>query len=126
MNDSVPDLDEVMRGRRNEHLSHDRLVRTRSQERLAESVRTKLNTAFIGAISQVEKHLGHLWGHGKKEHDCTPQELEFRRIWGLCRTDILNNGNNQIRAMKSEVKQYDVLWNRHHMDLEVTDEGSDS
>lgn len=120
MNDETVDLEEVTRSRRHESTLRDKNLRTRSAGRLGDNIKTKLNTAFIGAISRFEAHFGYLWGHGKKEHECTPSELEFRRLWESCRTEVLTNGNNQIRALKSEIGQYDILWNRHHIDLKVS------
>jgi hypothetical protein len=94
-------------------------LKSRSKERLTVAVSKKLNTSFIGAIARMEVCFGHLWGHGKNEDECSPSELRARKVWDECRTEILNNGNNQIRAVKSEIRQYDILWNRHHLDLLV-------
>lgn len=117
--ETTPDLDKVMDGRRHEPMLRQKSIEKLSSERLLTIIKTKVNTAFIGAISSFEACMGHLWGHGKKSRDCTPDELKFRELWNECRTKIFTNGNNQIRAMKSEIGQYKVLWNRHHTELEV-------
>ena len=115
MSDDVPNLDSVVAGRRHEPAAMQNLLKRRSNERLSTTIGTKIKTSFIGAISRFEKYFGHLWGHGKKEKDLTSEERLFRDLWNKCRIDVLTNGNNQARAMTAEVKQYDVLWNRHKM-----------
>ncbi len=117
--DVAPNLASVVEKRKHEPILRQHNFKIRSSKRLSDCLRKKLNTAFVGAISKFEKHMGHLWGHGKRVSDCSPDELRMRDVWSVCRTDILNNGNNQIRAVQSELKQYDVCWNRHHLDLTV-------
>lgn len=119
MHEETPDLGEVVRGRTHEGDLRLRNLKARSAARLKETIRTKLNTSFIGAISRFEKFMGFVWGHQLPDSRCSKEQLELRKVWNECRTDVLNNGNNQIRAMNSEVNQYDVLWNRHHIDLSV-------
>jgi len=96
-----------------------------SRRRLLKILEKKLHTAFIGALSHVETHFGRLWGHGKDEMDCTEQELAWREIWNLCRTDILTNGNNQLRAVQAEMQLYKIEWNRYSTQLVVKRNGQD-
>ncbi len=84
-----------------------------SQKRLLKILEKKLQTSFIGALSQFEQIFGHLWGHNKDEDELTKQEREYRDLWVQARTNILNNGNNQLRAVQNELSQYTVSWNRH-------------
>lgn len=89
-----------------------------SKRRLLKILTRKGTTCFIGALDKIEKYIGvELWGHGKLESDCTPEQLFWRDVWEPCRTEILNNGNNQIRAMESELSQYTVNWDRHQYNL---------
>lgn len=88
-----------------------------SQKRLLRILEKKLQTSFIGALSQFEQFFGHLWGHRRDESELTPEQLEMRDKWNQARTFILNNGNNQIRAIQSELSQYTVSWNRFHYDM---------
>ena len=90
-----------------------------SRKRLLRILEKKLNTSFIGALSQFETHFGKLWGHGKDEMDCSAEELAWREIWNLCRTDVLNNGNNQLRAVVVELGLYDVAYNGYKLNLPV-------
>lgn len=93
-----------------------------SRRRLLRTLEKKLNTSFIGALSKFETFFGPLWGHRKDESELTPEQKKWREIWSLCRTEILNNGNNQLRAIQSEVVQYTVTWNKHNLVLPVVPE----
>lgn len=88
-----------------------------SRQRLATIMEKKLQTSFIGSLSQLEQFFGHLWGHRADESTLTPEQLEMRHKWNEARTNILNNGNNQIRAMQNELSQYTITWNRYQMNL---------
>lgn len=100
--------------------SHDN-YRQQSRVRLQKSVETKINTTMIGAIAAVEQKFGHLWGQGKSADQLTERELEWLAVKDALRTEILNNGNNQKRAAVAEIKQYEVEWKRHHLNMEVVD-----
>lgn len=90
-----------------------------SRRSLIRVLRKKLTTSFIGAIVQFEKSFGHLWGIGRDASACTENQLKWRSVWDACRNEVLNNGNHQVRAVESEVEQYDILWNRHQITLPV-------
>lgn len=111
----------LVSGRRNaeRQVSKDK-YQDASRKRLLSILQKKLTTSFIGALSKVETHIGReLWGHGKDVGECTPQQLAWRKVWEKCRNEILNNGNNQVRAVESEVFQYTVHWDRNQMVLPV-------
>lgn len=86
-----------------------------SKRRLENILETKIRTAFIGALAAFEEQFGGLWGH-----DCdnrTPEQEEMLQVWDKTRTQVLNNGNNQIRAAKQEVENHVVKWNRHNYEF---------
>lgn len=89
-----------------------------SKKKLAKICETKCKTGFIGALSQFEEFFGELWGH-KDSHSLTPEQQAWKEIWNECRTAVLNNGNNQIRAINNEIQQYDITWRRHERQLPV-------
>lgn len=91
----------------------------RSGERLNKSIEKKFRTTFIGAISIFEEVFGHKWGHNLPEEKITPEQLKNRKLWEQVRTNILNNGNNQLRAAQSEISEYTVEWNRHQTNIPV-------
>lgn len=93
-----------------------------SKKRLLNIIAKKLTTTFIGDISQIEQALGHLWGHNNDKANMTPEQKKYKKIWESLRNKILNNGNNQLRAIENELKQYTVNWNRYHTDLKVDNE----
>lgn len=101
-------LDEAKK--RNEERQH-----LHSQKRFIDNLTKKFNTTMIGAISEIEKTFGQLWGHGKDESRLTRDEREWREQFMLLRTAILNNGNNQLRAAINEVGEYTMAWQKYNM-----------
>ena len=89
-----------------------------SKRRLARIVETKLKTSFIGALSHFEQEFGFLWGHGQ-QGDLTEEQEFMKEIWDRTRTAVLNNGNNQIRAVKSEIANHSIEWQRYRAELPV-------
>lgn len=87
-----------------------------SADRLSKVVETKIRTTFIGAISRMEEKFGHLWGMDTDTPSAS--QLKMRKAWNELRNAILDHGNNQLRALRKELAQYDVSWNRYHIDLE--------
>lgn len=65
-------------------------------------LRKKIQTTMIGALARFEEGFGYLWGHN--QDSLTPKQLEFKNMWDKVRTEILNNGNDQIRAGISEMR----------------------
>lgn len=85
----------------------------RSRGRLAAIVRKKLTTSFVGALARFEEHFGAVWGRGLPDSRLTPEQRAWRGVWERCRTEVLNNGNNQARAVENEFPQYTVRWDRY-------------
>jgi hypothetical protein len=82
-----------------------------SKRKFQEILQKKFQTTFIGAISQIELEFGFLWGNNKNIEDCTPTEKEWFERWQRLRTRILDNGNNQLRAVENELEQYAMTFN---------------
>lgn len=95
-----------------------------SAKRLSDNLQKKLQTSFIGSLSKFEESFGSLWGHSKTDSERTPEEKELHRKWLEVRNIILNNGNNQIRAMRNEVDEYTITWNRPKTVFQVKRPGS--
>lgn len=87
------------------HEAHDR-------ENLKKHLKKKFTTTYIGAISKFEEMFGQLWGIGKDESRLTEEERQWREIWDIVRTEILNNGNNQSRAACLEVDNYNIRYQK--------------
>lgn len=93
-----------------------------SKERLFAIIKKKLQTSFIGSIYEVEEELGFLWGDKKNKKDMTENQQKYFDIFQIMRTNILNKGNDQIRAVANELEQYTITWNanRYEFKLDVT------
>jgi hypothetical protein len=93
------------------------LYRKTSANKLSKNIEKKIRTTFIGNINTVEKYFGELWGHGKEYKDLTDEEKRERKVWDACRKEMLDKGNNELRAANTELGEYTVEWNRFHKDL---------
>lgn len=109
-------LDRLVRHRQEHKEASRENYKQQSRRRLQKAIETKINTTMIGAIAAIERNFGFLWGDGKPANQ---RELDMLALKDALRTEILNNGNNQKRAAVAEIGQYDVEWNRHHVDLQV-------
>jgi hypothetical protein len=77
-----------------------------SRERLLKIVKKKIQTAMIGALDAIERHL--------KDY---PEIAE--KVYNDMRKDILDKGNAQIRNIEAEFEQYEINWLRYTMVLPV-------
>ena len=93
-----------------------------SRKRLDKIVCTKVRTGFIGALAAFEAEFGFLWGQDCPEHELTAEQLDMRELWDIARTNVLNNGNTQLRAVRNEIANHVIKWNRHHIDFVVKPE----
>lgn len=100
---------EIRRGADKKNAENFKVV---SKDRLNKNLEKKFRTTFIGNISTFEKFFGELWGHGKDYRDLTPTEKKWRKIWDTCRKEVLDKGNNELRAANNELSEYTVEWNR--------------
>jgi hypothetical protein len=82
------------------------------------NIEKKFKTTMIGSLAVFERHFGDIWGHGQQ--DPTDEQLEARRLWEQARTEILNNGNTQLRIAQEEVAEYTMTWNRYQTEFIVT------
>lgn len=82
------------------------------KDRLEYNISKKIRTTMIGALDSMEKNFGHLWGHGLPENELTEEQLFWDEIWEETRAQILNKGNQQIRAAQDELSEYDMQWNQ--------------
>lgn len=117
------ELQKVVNQRKGEGEALQKAQQESSRQRLLTILRKKLKTSFIGSIAEFEKFFGALWGHGKLPEELTQQERGFRDLWEECRTEVLDNGNDQIRAVEDEISQYSIMWNRHKLTLHSNRQG---
>ena len=90
-----------------------------SKRRLMTNVEKKFNTTIIGSLAVFEEFFGCLWGHGKRVEDLNHEEQEWRKIWAIARSRILDNGNSNLRAAQNEIAQYTLHWDRYVVKMPV-------
>lgn len=94
------------------------ILNERSKTRLKKEVKKRIQTTMIGSLSSVEKFFGFLWGEGS-EKELTKEQIHMREVFEEMRTEILDKGNSQIRNSDSEIENYDVIWNKYHINLPI-------
>jgi len=101
--------------------ANDKKYEAHSKSMLKKHVETKFKTTMIGALSKFEELFGSLWGHGLQDNELGPEEIKWREAWQLARTEILNNGNNQLRAAQNEIDQYTIRYIKNEYNFLVKD-----
>lgn len=99
--------------------ANDQKYEAHSKTMLKKHITTKFKTTMIGALSHFENLFGHLWGHEVPDSEKSDTEREWNEKWQLARTEILNNGNNQLRAALAEVDQHVVRYQKHEYQFQV-------
>ena len=87
-----------------------------SKKRLITNIEKKFKTTMIGSLACFEDIFGELWGHNK-EGELTSEEMYWQQKWEEVRTEVLNNGNNQLRAAVEEITGYTMSWDRYKTDF---------
>lgn len=85
-----------------------------SLQKFLNVLRRKMTTTIIGSISALEEEFGDLWAENADSSNKETQknlEKRFKRA----RQKILDNGNNQLRAIENELKQYTIVWNGYEL-----------
>ena len=104
-------------------MDKDRMFREESKKRLKRIIAKKIRTTMIGALSAIERKFGFLMGFDEHGQDkCQPlddEERLIREIYEELRREILDLGNNQIRAAEAEIDNHDVRWLRYNINLKV-------
>jgi len=99
--------------------ANDERYKNRSKSNLTRHVETKLKTTMIGALAKFEENFGSLWGHNSDNP--TDKQKQLRELWNLTRTEILNNGNNQLRAAREEINCYTIQYNKFETKFIIRD-----
>lgn len=85
-----------------------------SRERLKTACLKKIDTTMIGALDAIEKELSELIG------DCSnADQIMLKEAFLRARSKILDNGNNQKRAISDEIRHYIVDWQMYTVTLPV-------
>ena len=91
-----------------------------SKRKLEVNIRKKFQTTMIGALAKFEERFGHLWGHGINSEQLDDEQRRYREVWDVVRTEVLNNGNNQLRGANEEIARYNIVWNGYHMEFPIS------
>lgn len=86
---------------------NDEKYRANSKKRLLANVSKKFRTTMIGALSAFEKRFKHLW----------EQYPELEELWLEARTEVLDIGNNNLRAAEQEISEYTITWDRYRTEF---------
>lgn len=78
-----------------------------SKDRLSKVIEAKVRTTFIGNLSIFEQEFD----------EWLRQDNNFKKIWNIVRKKILDAGNNNIRALQKELKQYTIYWTGERFDF---------
>jgi DNA-binding transcriptional MerR regulator len=85
-----------------------------SRERLKTACLKKIDTTMIGALDAIEKELSELIG------DCSnADQIMLKEAFLRARSKILDNGNNQKRAISDEIRHYIVDWQMYTITMPV-------
>ena len=90
------------------------------RQRLSNIAEKKMKTTFIGALDAIERMFGDIWGADIDEKDRNKEEKENFELWQDLRTEILNNGNTQLRGLLNEISQHVVEWKRYNATFTIT------
>ena len=97
--------------------ANEEAFKENAKRRLTKNLERKFKTTMIGSLAVFEEYFGDLWGHNSNSGDLTPEQEEFKHLWEAARTEVLNNGNTQIRVAQEELSQYTITWDRYHIDF---------
>lgn len=88
-----------------------------AKEKLISDCIKKIQTTMIGSLATIEKHFGFLWEND--EYDGNMDGLF--EVYKKLRLEILDKGNDQIRALEKEFKNYDINFKRYYIKLPFRD-----
>lgn len=110
----------VIRDRKTNKQEKQNEIKHKAKQRLVRAITKKFQTCFIGSVDSVEHHFGVLWGKDQKETK-TSFQLKVAKRWQELRTEMLDKGNSQLRAMLKELEEYDIDWIGHNLEIEIGD-----
>ena len=118
-NKNLQDFLEMKKRKEDAQKANKLRVEANSMSKIEGVIYKKFQTTMIGALARFEERFGYLWGQSKRPEELTIEEQDWREIWNLTRTEVLNNGNNQLRAIKEELARYTVSYNGYEVKLPV-------
>lgn len=74
----------------------------KKNNRFDQIIKKRIQTTMIGALARFEENFGYLWG--QDQENLNSEQIRNLDLWEKTRTEILDNGNNQIRGAISDMK----------------------
>jgi hypothetical protein len=91
----------------------------RAKGRLKRIAAKKFTTCFIFSLAEFENVFGaEIWGHQLPDDQLTPKQRANRERWNHLRTNILNKGHAQSRALLSEIDLHEICYNGYGIKFE--------
>lgn len=85
----------------------DQRKKDASKEKLLKIAKKRIQTTMIGAISSIEEVFGFL----------LETDESVKQAFDDLRSEILDRGNNQIRALESDFSTYEIVWKKYNYQL---------
>ena len=102
---------------------HEEKISQSSRKRLKEIVEKRIRTTMIGALAELERSsFGKLFGYDKT--NLTEEERKWKIIWDEIRTNILNQGNNQLREAVRDLEQFEAKFKPYRTEFIVKRENN--
>lgn len=96
---------------------------TGHKNKIKEQCRITVKTVAVGALVDLEKYLGHLWGH-LEEKDLTPEQQAIYEAWMDARSSILDRAENCKNILEYHIDQCTITNydNRHKVEFRRYDD----
>lgn len=85
-----------------------------SNNRLRDICIKKIDTTMIGALDAIESEIA-LFSENLADSD----KIKLRGLYSKVRSRVLDNGNNQKRAIVEEFKHYTIDWQKYKITMQV-------
>ena len=86
-------------------------VESRSRTKLESIISKRIRTTMIGALAAIEKQLG------IDPKNPTANDKELNEAYQAIRSEILDNGNNQIRNLSDDLENFSVNERKYFIEL---------
>jgi len=84
------------------------IKKKQDKDKLLLAMSKAVKTTMIGALAAVEEQFGELWGHNENR-ELTKDEQTLYESFLILRNKILDNGNIQLKALKSYSEKFEVV-----------------
>jgi hypothetical protein len=101
---------------------HEQNVGNKAKQILSQQIHTRITTAFIFAIAEMERLFGDLWAHNEEDDNkLSEQHLFYDKLYENFRKRVLDNGNYQIRELKKDLNNYYIKFDKFKFNVKQDD-----